>query len=224
MTLPTRRPALGRAMILLVRHGQTEANGRGRFIGRYDVALDATGREQARALAAQLRGCGIARLYTSPLRRAVETTEIIAAAVGLRPIADRRLAETNVGSWQGRSRGDAKAADPALYRALRREPDRFRFPGGESLGDHQRRVRAALSEILRGAGPALVVCHSGTIRCALALGRPEGLSAWREFKVPHASLIALPEASVAALDPARASAVRDRRDDPPDRAGHRQTS
>jgi broad specificity phosphatase PhoE len=200
---PLRRGALGSpGMILLARHGETGANGRRMFIGQHDIALNATGREQARALAARVGDCGLARLYTSPLRRAVQTTELIAAAVGLEPIVDPRLAETDVGSWQARSRDEARAADPVLYRALRRVPERFRFPGGESLGEHQQRVRTALSEIVAGAGPALVVCHYGTIRCALALGHPRGLAAWREFKVSHASLVALPDASLAALEPA----------------------
>jgi broad specificity phosphatase PhoE len=94
---------------------------------------------------------------------------------------------------------EAKAADSARYRALRREPGRFGFPRGESLAEHQARVRAALSEIAADPSPALVVCHYGTIRCAMALGHPRGLGAWREFRVRHGALVALPEAAQMAL-------------------------
>ena len=187
--------------ILLARHGRTDANGGGFFVGQWDVPLNATGLAQARALAAEVRDRGLARLYTSPLRRAVQTAETVAAAAGLRPVTDPRLAETDAGRWQARPRDEARARDPERYRLLRRAPERFRYPGGESLREHQERVRAALSEIAARASPALVVCHHGTIRCALALGHPRGLAAWRELDVPNASVIALPEASQAALEP-----------------------
>ena len=187
-------------MIVLARHGETDANGRGVFIGRHDVELNAIGREQARRLAAGVRRRRFARLYTSPLRRAAETAEFVAAAADLDPVVAPRFAETDVGSWQARSRAEAKAADPALYRALRREPERFRFPDGESLAEHQARVRDALAEIAADPSPALVVCHYGTIRCAMALGHPRGLGAWREFRVGHGALVALPEASRAVLE------------------------
>ncbi|MEA2316889.1 MAG: 2,3-bisphosphoglycerate-dependent phosphoglycerate mutase [Solirubrobacteraceae bacterium] len=172
--------------ILLARHGETEAKHRRMLLGRHELALTDEGRRQAEELAAIVAGDGIVRLYASPLGRTVETAEIVAARIGVQPILDERLTETDKGRWEGRLRADVKAAAPELYRSLRREPETFRFPGGESLIEHQLRVRAALSDIARSPLPALVVAHDGTIRCALALGHHRGLAAFGEPKVPNA--------------------------------------
>jgi probable phosphoglycerate mutase len=172
--------------ILLARHGETEAKHRRMLLGRHELALTDEGRRQAEELAAIVAGDGIVRLYASPLGRTVETAEIVAARIGVQPILDQRLTETDKGLWEGRLRADVKAAAPELYRSLRREPETFRFPGGESLLEHQLRVRAALFDIARGPLPALVVAHDGTIRCALALGHHRGLAAFGEPKVPNA--------------------------------------
>ena len=179
--------------ILLARHGETDAKRRRMLLGRHELPLNAEGRRQAAALAAEVSGHGLVRLYASPAGRAVETAAIVAARTGLRPILDDRLAETAKGRWEGRPRAAVKAAEPELYRELRSAPEGFRFPEGESLREHQRRARAALAEIAGGPLPALVVCHDGTIRCALALGHPAGLAAWREFSVPNAEVIAFDE-------------------------------
>lgn len=86
-------------MILLARHGRTQANGQGKFIGQSDIPLNATGREQARSLATSLRHDGIRRLCTSPLQRTVQTAEIIARCLGgtretLATVAGTVLAQT----------------------------------------------------------------------------------------------------------------------------------
>jgi broad specificity phosphatase PhoE len=172
--------------ILLARHGETEAKHRRMLLGRHEMPLTEEGRRQAEELAAVVAGDGIVRLYASPLGRTVETAAIVAARIGVPPILDERLAETDKGRWEGRLRADVKAADPELYRSLRREPELFRYPGGESLLEHQLRVREALSDVARGPLPALVVAHDGTIRCALALGHLRGLAAFRELTVPNA--------------------------------------
>jgi broad specificity phosphatase PhoE len=188
---------LGR--ILLARHGETDAKRRRMLLGRHELPLNGAGRRQAAELAAVLAGEGLVRLYVSPAGRALETAEIVAGRLGLEPIVDERLAETAKGRWEGRRRDEVKAADPETYRALRRNPAGFRFPGGESLREHQRRVAASLAEVAAGPLPALVVCHDGTIRCALALGHPAGLAAWREFTVPNAQAIAFDERWLGAL-------------------------
>jgi probable phosphoglycerate mutase len=177
------------ATILLARHGETDAKRRRILLGRSEMPLNAEGRRQAATLGEAVAGRGIVRLYASPLGRTVETAAIVGARIGLEPVLDARLVETDKGRWEGMARADVKAAERDLYRQLRDDPERFRFPGGETLAEHQRRVLAALREIARGPLPALVVCHDGTIRCALALGHPRGLGARREFTVPNAEPI-----------------------------------
>ncbi len=181
-------------MILLARHGETAENRERRFQGQKDVPLNEHGREQARALAerAAAEERPIVALYTSPLVRARETAEIVGARIGLEPIPDDRLKEIDVGGWQDRLKDDVQRDDPDDWAAFLRAGDDFRFPGGESFAEQQERVIAALVDVTqRGALPALLVCHRGVVRCALAHTQQRGLETYHEWKVPNAELIRL---------------------------------
>ena len=179
-------------MIALARHGETTWNRDRRFQGQLDVPLNDRGREQARALGAAARGSGFASLWSSPLSRARETAEIVGAAIGLEPRLDDRLKESDVGDWQGRSKEDIAREDPDGWLAFREAGEDFRFPGGESLGDQQERVIGALVDITQSHElPALVVCHRGVIRCALAHTHVRGLDTYHEWVVPNGELVRL---------------------------------
>jgi probable phosphoglycerate mutase len=158
--------------LLLARHGETADNAARRFQGGRNPPLNDRGRAQAGALAEALRGEEVAALWTSPLRRAAETAEIVGAALGLQAQSDDRLREIDVGDWAGRTYEEALAELPdAIERWLGGDLS-FRFPGGESLAEQTDRVVAALHDIRAGDVPALVVCHGGVIRVAQrALGR-----------------------------------------------------
>jgi broad specificity phosphatase PhoE len=180
-----------RRAVLLARHGETDHNvPPQRVQGWIDIPLNERGREQARELAARLPG-DIASVYTSHLSRARESAEIVGAALGLEPVVDERLAESNRGEWEGRLLEEIEREEPDLWAAWRRGGGAFRFPGGESLQEHAERVAAAVEDIRRGLLPALVICHGGTIRCARALGHPRGLDAFHELEVPNAVPISL---------------------------------
>ncbi len=179
--------------ILLVRHGETAATRRRLVLGRSELPLNERGRAQAHRLADAMADAGLARLYASPTGRTMQTAAIVGARVGLETIVDERLVETHKGRWELRRRDDVKAREGHVYDALRRAPHRFRYPGGEALHEHQRRVRDALRDVARGPLPALLVCHAGTIRVALALGLDGGLAEAREISVPNAEPIAFDE-------------------------------
>jgi broad specificity phosphatase PhoE len=182
-------------MILLARHGETDDNVPPlRVQGWIDTPLNDAGREQAHALASAVRDRALSAIHSSHLARARETAEIVASELGLDLVVDERLAESNRGSWEGRLLEEIEREEPALWAAWRRGGD-FRFPGGESLGEHAERVRAALADVRRGPLPALCICHGGTIRCAFALTHPRGLDSFHELDVPNANLFELPSAA-----------------------------
>lgn len=156
-------------MIYLARHGETADNAPPKRVqGRLDPPLNERGREQARALAERVAGMGFAALWSSNQRRALETAEIVNERLGLELGVDARLAEADWGDLQGRLVEDIQRRDVELWEAFKRADAGFRFPGGESLDEHCARVREALADVAAGPLPALVVCHGGTIRCALA--------------------------------------------------------
>ena len=162
----------GSGEVLLARHGETDDNAADRFQGQLDPPLNHTGRAQSHALADAMAGEGIVALYASPLRRARQTAEIVAARIGLDPVYDERFMEADVGDWGGLRYTEVRAAHPGAFEAWRAARPSFRFPGGESVAEQVERVAAALADVRAGQLPALVVCHGGTIRAARGLAAP----------------------------------------------------
>jgi broad specificity phosphatase PhoE len=178
-------------MIHLARHGQTAYNAEGRFQGHLPVPLDDTGREQAAVLAEAAAQVTLRSLWCSPLERARETAAIVAARVGLTPREDARFAETDTGDWTGRSFAEVQAEDPEGFRRFEVSDPAFRYPGGESFAEQAARVQDGL-EALRAKPhllPALVVCHRGVIRLALAAAEGDETAGGRE--IPNATLVTL---------------------------------
>lgn len=160
--------------IVLVRHGQTDYNAAGRLLGRHDIALNDVGRDQARAVARSLRGVEVARVVSSPLRRAVETAEMFDQPVEV----DERWVEIDYGALDGVPLRDVPAEVWSQWRA---DPH-FRPAGGESLADVSRRVEAACHELTGGSGVVVVVSHVSPIKAGVAWamgGGPE--LTWRLF-------------------------------------------
>src|ERR1022692_3677904 len=110
------------ARVFLARHGQTAYNLEGRFQGQLPVPLDDTGRAQAAELAERAAAHDFAKLWCSPLLRARETADVVAARIGLEPHEDPRLMETDAGAWTDRSFANVQAEAPDAFAA---------FVGGE---------------------------------------------------------------------------------------------
>ncbi len=134
--------------LVLIRHGETDWNVEGRYQGQADPALNQAGLRQAHGLAETMQQLGLQVLYSSPLKRAAQTAEILAHALGLPLQYEPRLMEIHQGDWQTRLRSEIEICYPDLFRRWEREPWQVSPPGGESLKTVQRRVRAAVQEIL----------------------------------------------------------------------------
>lgn len=146
----------------------TEATGK-RLYGRSPgVHLSERGRAQAEAVAARLAGLPVRAVFSSPLERCRETAAPIARAVGVAVRTDRRLLETDMGAWTGRTFGQVRRS--GLWRRILAVPSSARFPEGESLPEVQARTVAALEAIASRhvAGAVVVVSHGDPIRLALA--------------------------------------------------------
>ncbi len=143
------------ATLILARHGETDWNRDGIWQGHGDPPLNELGRRQAADLAVRLADVQIDALYSSDLRRAYETAEIVGRAKGLEITADPDLREMDVGSWSG----------------LTSEEIATRFPG---MASHDGEAREAFGERAVGAltriagahegGHVLVVTHGGVVR------------------------------------------------------------
>jgi broad specificity phosphatase PhoE len=155
--------------IVMVRHGETDWNRENRFQGHADPRLNAAGRRQAHELAHSLASGTFAALYSSPLRRALETAEILGAAVDVEVEVSEFLREVDVGSWQGLTRTEVEARFPNGYRHWLEYG--HGWEDGETYDELGRRVIAGLRRIAERHSDdrVLVVTHGGPIRSALAV-------------------------------------------------------
>jgi broad specificity phosphatase PhoE len=120
-----------------------------RFRGRTDLPLTARGKVQAQAVAQRIASAWIPnKVFTSPLRRCVETGLVIANAcrIGSEPLDT--LIDIDYGEWHGRTYEEMRKADPKLFMAWLATPQLVRFPGGESLQDLVARSAEAMHAVL----------------------------------------------------------------------------
>lgn len=145
--------------VYLCRHGRTQLNVAGLLRGRLDPDLDLVGLAEARDLAHQLRNVGISRVVCSPLARAVETAQPIAEMAGIELETDPRLLDRNYGQFDGHSAEEVSKEYGSLEAA----------PGVESTESVATRAKAALDDLVAGAGDAAVavVSHDAVIRILL---------------------------------------------------------
>ena len=174
-----------------VRHGQTDWNRPPkRCQGWTEVGLNKEGRAQARRLADRLKGKGICRIYSSHLLRARQTAQIVSKRLKVPVMIERRLAEAKRGEWEGISFAAIRKRDPALWQKWQKDPQRFRFPGGESLTQLKRRAVAAMKHI-RNTHPqenVLVISHGGTIRALFCHFQKKSLGAFHKMRVSNQSV------------------------------------
>lgn len=156
--------------LLLVRHAHPDEKAQGRCYGALNISLSSSGRRHARLLARRLGRIPLSAVYSSPLKRAVDTAAPIAAAHELTTTVDDGLREIDFGDFEGRSYAEIEQGHPELYRQWMETPTLVSFPGGESYATVSVRAIAAMEAIRdrhRGA-IVVVVSHGGVLRAMLA--------------------------------------------------------
>ena len=186
---------------LLIRHGETDANGKLMAGSAKGWRLNPRGTRQAQMLADRLASVEIRAIYASPLERAMETAEPIARSHGIQPIPVEGLGEIRIGAWQG-----------IPFSELDRREDWRRFntfrsgtcpPGGELMRETQTRMFTEI-ESLRARHPedtVAVVSHSDPLRSLLAfhLGIPLDLTRRLQLNTGSLSVVRMDASSVRVL-------------------------
>ena len=170
-------PSPRRPRLYLVRHGETDWNADGRLLSRTDEPLNSTGEGQARVLADEMADIAWDRAYSSPLRRACRTAEIVLGGRADAPdlTLDGRLVEMDFGPYEGWSE-ERLAGDPV---AATRRRDGAEIPGVETEASVEARARAFLADLSDLSGTTLVIGHGRMLRILIAtvvLGMPPSLS------------------------------------------------
>ncbi len=156
-------------MIYFVRHGQTEWNRLGRMQGHIDIELNEEGKKQAQIVKEKLSGVKFDKVFSSPLKRAVETAQIIS---GQDIVIDDRLIERFNGELEGKLKEEIE-----VYPDFN-DPNDTRF-GIESLDSFRGRINNFLDEITKNYKNKniLVATHAGVclyVRCYFE-GEPDGI-------------------------------------------------
>ncbi|MEQ1848370.1 MAG: histidine phosphatase family protein, partial [Nitrospira sp.] len=162
MSQPTSRSTT----IYLVRHGESQLNLEKRVSGQFDTPLSQDGIRHSQILAVQLLEVPLTGIYTSALRRTVETARPTATVHGLTIQNHAALNEQHFGVLEGRFRDERDAEAEALWKARKQDKRFHRIPGGERFIDLAERVKDALRDILTHevGGTILIVGHRNTNR------------------------------------------------------------
>lgn len=174
--------------LIIIRHGETEANLRQVWQGSLDAPLTKRGERQAQAAAQGVHKLAvdlpIDRFYVSPLGRTQSTAAPIAEAIGIQPVLEDGLREFDLGDWEGRSFQELRD-DEHLWERWDQDPT-FAPPNGESPAMVSRRA-VEVFESLADRHPAetvMAVTHGGVICNVLATFLGEGPQDWQKWH-PH---------------------------------------
>lgn len=167
------------------RHGQKDMNLAGRWQGSgIDVPLNETGLLQARQLAEELRFSGIQAVFSSPLKRAVQTAEIVAEVLHAPLKIEDGLIEGCFGAAEGKTKQEIHALFPDIapaWHSLEEEYMDVCFKGGETKRQIQQRILRTLKKIAVENDYSVIgiSAHSAVVRCFVLLF---GL---KLYSVPH---------------------------------------
>ena len=146
--------------LVLVRHGETEWNVREVFRGRRDVVLNQVGIKQAELLGECLADWPIEAVYSSPLKRALDTAARVAGHHGLPVTVAEGLVDFDYGRWEGLTHQEVKERYPGLYEQWLTRPHLLRVPEREDLDDVRARAMGFVCRVLsEHEGTVVLVSH-----------------------------------------------------------------
>jgi broad specificity phosphatase PhoE len=148
------------AELILARHGETVWNIEKIYRGRSDVDLDKVGVKQAELLGKYLTNYGIEAIYSSPLKRALDTANAIARYQKIGVHIAEGLIDIDYGKWQALPEQEVKRLYPILHNEWYNNPHKIIMPGGESLEDVRRRAIEVVNDVIsRYQGSVVLVSH-----------------------------------------------------------------
>jgi broad specificity phosphatase PhoE len=151
--------------IILARHGETLWNVQKVFRGRADVGLDEVGIKQAHLLGKYLSDWELEAVYSSPVKRALDTADIIARYRKVAVRVAEGLTDFDYGEWQSLPEQEVKRLYPVILSEWHNNPDKVQIPGGESLEDVRRRAAQVVNGVIsEHQGDVLLVSHRVVIK------------------------------------------------------------
>lgn len=172
---------------LLIRHGETKSNLLKVYAGWNDEPLTEGGVQQAYEVGKLLATREIGVIYTSPLRRAVQTAEIIAQQTRTPVIEENGFIEMKMGPWEGKSEEEIAAGYPDEWHIWQTRPAELKLPGRETLDQLLERVLNTFVRIKKRShqGHVVVATHYAIVRVALLHAWGQDLNMYKTVTVPN---------------------------------------
>ncbi len=153
------------AKLILARHGETVWNVEKIYRGRTDVNLDEVGIKQAELLGKYLSNWKLEAIYSSPIKRALDTANIVARYQKIGVHVAEGLIDFDYGEWQSLPEQEVQRLYPALLNEWHNNPHKVKMPGGESLEDVRRRAIEVVNDVLsKYQGSIVLVSHRVVIK------------------------------------------------------------
>lgn len=180
--------------ITLVRHGEIDPNIMGRYCGWTDADLNDTGKRQGIVLKDKLREDVFDVVYSSDLKRCIQTTGYIMDGRNESVKLDSRLRELNFGDFERKSYEEIGRLYPDEQSRWIDEGMDFVMPSGESVHDMKKRVMGFIEELINSDdSDILVVTHSGVIRIILAMLISGSMDGYWRYKVNNCGITQIEE-------------------------------
>ena len=178
----------------LVRHGEIEANVKKIYAGWSEEGLTPKGIDQAKRAGEELSGVGVNAIYCSPLRRAVQTAEIIGEFLNKEPIVENSFKELKLGIWEGMSEEDVAIRFPEEWKIWNERPADLILEDSETLKELLERVLGGIENIRareKKDSCVLIVTHVAIIRVLLLYTKKMDLNLYRTIPVPNGGVFVI---------------------------------
>jgi len=180
---------MGECTLYMIRHGEILSNKKDIYAGSSNEELTPLGVESADNFGRQAASWDIEAIYSSPIRRAVQTAEIINAHIGAELLIEEGFKEIEMGPWEGLRINDVEGRFPEDYKVWMTRPGDLKLAGRETLAELQARAVKAVKAIFEGnRAVVLAVTHVAVIRCLQLYFNEEPLNSYKSIDVPNVSV------------------------------------
>lgn len=176
--------------LILARHAETEANKNRIFSGWTDYPLTDKGKIQAEKLAYNLKkNYNIDEMYSSPLGRAMTTSNIVAESIERKIITTDCLKEVNFGLFEGKTGLEIETHHKDHWNCWHSDFVNYRIPEGENLIDLVSRIKPMIEELRNTDKVCLLVAHSAVIQVAITYLLEIDLEKMWNFQIKNCSYV-----------------------------------
>lgn len=176
--------------IYVIRHGLTESNKRKVYAGWKEEGLCSEGMRRISDMSQRLKEFQIKKIYSSPIRRAVQTAEIIDSTLKVGVVIENHLKEMRMHSWEGLSENEVAAVYPEEWRVWNTKPSELKMENRETLRDLLLRALVGIKRIsgLSTGSNVLAVTHIAIIRMLIIYYNELPMDDYKKIEIPNGAV------------------------------------